>query len=99
VQGVTSEPAKIVRGILVVTSILRPLVGASSSSTSASAPDPDLSDDYPEIGASACGEGGRLIYMVAPNGAGRTTPPADIPPSGDQRRPTPEHRVAAWFRI
>jgi hypothetical protein len=30
---------------------------------------------------------------------GWTTPPADIPPSGDQRCLTPEHRVAAWFRI
>jgi hypothetical protein len=47
---------KIVRGIPVVTSILRPLVGALSSSTSTSTPDPDSSDDYPEIGASACGE-------------------------------------------
>jgi hypothetical protein len=63
--------AKIVRGILVVTSILRPLAGSSSSSTSTSAPDPDSSDDYPEIEASACGEpveGGRLICMVIPNG-------------------------------
>jgi hypothetical protein len=49
------QTAKIIQGILVVTSILRPLVGASSSSTSASTPDPDSSDDYPEIGASACG--------------------------------------------
>jgi hypothetical protein len=62
---------KIVHGIPVVTSILRPLVGASSSLPSASTLDPDSSDDYPEIGASACGkpvEGGRLIYMVATNG-------------------------------
>jgi hypothetical protein len=63
--------AKIVRGIPVVTSILRPLAGASSSSTSTSILDSDLSDDYSEIGASACGEpakDGRFIYMVAPNG-------------------------------
>jgi hypothetical protein len=61
----------IVRIIPVVTSILRPLVGALSSSTSTSTPDSDSSDDYPEIGASACEEpveGGRLICMVAPNG-------------------------------
>jgi hypothetical protein len=54
-----------------VKSILRPLAGASSSSTSASTPDLDSFDDYPEIGASAYGEtveGGRLICMVAPNG-------------------------------
>jgi hypothetical protein len=54
-----------------VTSILRPLAGASSSSTSASTSDPYSSDNYPEIGASACEEpleGCRLICMVAPNG-------------------------------
>jgi hypothetical protein len=63
--------AKIVRGIPVVASILRPLTEASSSSTSASTPDPDSSDDYPEIGASAYGEpvkDGRLFCMVALNG-------------------------------
>jgi hypothetical protein len=61
---------KIVWGIPVVTSILQPLVGASSSSTSASTTDLDSSDDYPEIRASACeepAEGGRLICMVALN--------------------------------
>jgi hypothetical protein len=63
--------AKIIRGIPVVTSTLRPLVRASGSSTSASTPDSDLADDYPEIEASACGEpvkDGRFIYMVALNG-------------------------------
>jgi hypothetical protein len=62
---------KIVQGILIVTSILRPLAEALSSSSSASTPDLDSSYDYPEIGASACGEpaeGDRLICMVAPNG-------------------------------
>jgi hypothetical protein len=54
-----------------VTSILRPLAGASSSSTSTSTPDPDSSDNYLEIGASACrepAEGCHLICMVALNG-------------------------------
>jgi hypothetical protein len=63
--------AKIIWSIPVVTSILRPLVGASSSSASASTPDSDSSDDYPEIGASAYGEpvkDGHFIYMVALNG-------------------------------
>jgi hypothetical protein len=63
--------AKIVRGIPVVTSILRPLAGALSLSTSAWTPDSNLSDDYPKIGASACGEpvkDSRFIYMVALNG-------------------------------
>jgi hypothetical protein len=63
--------AKIIRGTPVVTSILRPLAGASSSSTSASIPDSDSSDDYTEIGANVYGEpvkNGHFIYMVAPNG-------------------------------
>jgi hypothetical protein len=63
--------AKIIRDILVVTSILQPLARASNSSSSTSTPDPDSSDDYPEIGARACGEpaeGGHLICMVPPNG-------------------------------
>jgi hypothetical protein len=54
-----------------VTSILWPLVEALSSSLLASTPDPDSSDDYPEIGASACGEpaeGDHLICMGGPNG-------------------------------
>jgi hypothetical protein len=63
--------ANIVRGIPVVTSILRPLVRASSSSTSTLIPDPDLSDDYLEIENNAYGEPAecsRLICMVASNG-------------------------------
>jgi hypothetical protein len=63
--------AKIVQGISVVTSTLRPLAGALSSSSSATSLDQDSSDDYPEIGISACGDStgeGHLIFMVAPNG-------------------------------
>jgi hypothetical protein len=63
--------AKLVRGISIVTSTLQPFIGASSSSLSASSPDRDSSDDYPEIGASAyrnSAEDGRLILIVAPNG-------------------------------
>jgi hypothetical protein len=62
--------AKIVRGIPVVTSILWSLVGVLSSSLLASTPDPDSSDDYPQNGASSCGElaeADRLICMVASN--------------------------------
>jgi hypothetical protein len=63
--------AKLVRGISIVTSTLRPFVGASGSSSSASSPGRDSSNDYPEIGASACENSvgdGRLILMVAPDG-------------------------------
>jgi hypothetical protein len=69
--GLYIHTAKIIRGISVGTSTLRPLVGASSSSTSAAFPDQGLSDDYPEIGVSVCGDSvgkGRLIFMVTPNG-------------------------------
>jgi hypothetical protein len=62
---------KLVLGILIVTSTLRPFIGVSSSSSSASSPDRDSSSDYPEIGASACGnsaEDGCLILMVVPDG-------------------------------
>jgi hypothetical protein len=77
-------------GIPLVTSILRPSTGASSSSSSTVSPDQDSSDDYPEIGISTCGdsaEEGRVIFMVAPLGISRITAPADIPPSGDQSCP------------
>jgi hypothetical protein len=63
--------AKLVRGIPVVTSIIRLLAEALSSSSSASTPNQDSSDYYLEIGTNACGEpteGGRLILMMAPNG-------------------------------
>jgi hypothetical protein len=63
--------AKIIQGISIVTSTLRPLVGASGSSTSVSTPDSDSADDYPGIRASARSESmkdGRFIYVMALNG-------------------------------
>jgi hypothetical protein len=65
-----NHTVKLVRGIPIVTSIIRPLTGASSSSSSASTPDQDSSDDYPEIRTNACGEpaeGSHLVLMVAQN--------------------------------
>jgi hypothetical protein len=61
---------KLIRGIPVVTTILRPCAGASSSSSSALSSDQGSSEDYPEIGVSTCGSSAdisRLICMVAPN--------------------------------
>jgi hypothetical protein len=69
--GIYVRTGKIVRGIPIVTSTLRPLAEVSSSSSSVASPDPDSSYDYPEIGISACGDSageGRLIFMVALNG-------------------------------
>jgi hypothetical protein len=69
--GLYIRTAKLVWGILIMTSTLWPFIGASSSSSLALSPGRGSSDDYPEIGASACGnsaEDGCLILMVAPNG-------------------------------
>jgi hypothetical protein len=62
--------AKLVRGIPIMMSTLRPFVGASSLSSSALSLGRNSSDGYPEIGASACrnsAEDGRLILMVVPD--------------------------------
>jgi hypothetical protein len=69
--GLYVRTAKLIRGVLIVTSILWLFAGASSSSSSVSSSGRDLSDDYLEIGACACGnstEADRLILIVAPNG-------------------------------
>jgi hypothetical protein len=69
--GLYIHTTKLVWGIPIMTSTLRPFTGAPSSSSLASSPSQDSSDDYPEIGASACGnsvEDSRLILMVAPKG-------------------------------
>jgi hypothetical protein len=69
-EGLYICTTKIVRGIPVVMSTLRPLAGASSLSPLAVSPDQDSADDYLEIRISACKDSigeGRLIFMVAPN--------------------------------
>jgi hypothetical protein len=69
--GLYIRTAKLVWGIPIVTSTLRPFVRASSSSSSALSPGRGSSDDYPKIGASTyrnSAEGGRLILMVALDG-------------------------------
>jgi hypothetical protein len=61
--------AKLIQGIPIVTSILQPSTGASSSSSSLASPDQDLANDYPEIRGSTYWdsvEEGRFIIMVAP---------------------------------
>jgi hypothetical protein len=69
-DGPYIRTVKLVRGIPVVTTILRPCAGASSSSSSALSSDQGSSEDYPEIGVSTCGSSADiscLICMVAPN--------------------------------
>jgi hypothetical protein len=61
---------KLVRGIPVVTTILRLCAGSSSSSSSALSSNQGSSEDYPEIRVSTCGSSAdisRLICMVVPN--------------------------------
>jgi hypothetical protein len=63
--------AKLVRAIPIVMSVLQSSAGASSSSSSATFPDQNSADDYPEIGESTCGDSakeGRLIVMVVLDG-------------------------------
>jgi hypothetical protein len=69
--GLYIHTAKLVQGIPIVMSTIRPFVGASSSSSSASSPNRDSSNDYPKIGVSVCGNSAVydcLILMVAPDG-------------------------------
>jgi hypothetical protein len=69
-DGPYIRTVKLVRGIPVVTTILRQCAGASSSSSSALSSDQGSSDDYPEIRVSTCGsftDINHLICMVAPN--------------------------------
>jgi hypothetical protein len=69
-DGLYIRTAKLVRGIPVVMTILRPCAGTSSSSSSAMSSDQGSSEDYPEIGVSTCGSSAdisRLIFIMAPN--------------------------------
>jgi hypothetical protein len=69
--GLYIRTTKLVRSISIVTSTLWSFTGAPSSSSSASCPSQDSSDDYPKIGTSACGDSAkdsRHILMVVPNG-------------------------------
>jgi hypothetical protein len=61
---------KLIRGIPVVTTILRPCAGAASSSPSTLSSDQGSSENYPEIRVNTCESSAstsRLICMVAPN--------------------------------
>jgi hypothetical protein len=69
-DGPYIRTVKLVRGIPVVVTILRPCAGASSLSSSVLSSDQGSSKDYPEIEVSTCGSSAdisRLICMVAPN--------------------------------
>jgi hypothetical protein len=84
---------KLIRGIPVVTTILRPCIGATSSSPLALSSDQGSSEDYPEIGVNTCESPvstSRLICMVARTKISPATAPAGIPPSGSLRLQTPE---------
>jgi hypothetical protein len=99
-DGPYIHTVKLVRGIPVVTTILRPCAGASSSSSSALSSDQGSSEDYPEIGVKSYGspaDVSRLIWTSAASSVwwpqtkiSPATAPAGIPPSGGLRLQTPE---------
>jgi hypothetical protein len=69
-DGPYIRTVKLIRGIPVVTTILRPCAGAASSSPSALSSDQGSFENYPEIGVNTCESSAstsRLICMVAPN--------------------------------
>jgi hypothetical protein len=85
---------KIVRCILVMMSILRPLAEALISSSLVASPDQDSSDDYPEIRISVCGDSvieGRLIFMEALN--------EDLSHNSSSRYPTIRRSEASDVRM
>jgi hypothetical protein len=69
-DGPYIRTVKLIRGIPIVMTILRPCAGAASSSPSALSSDRGSSEDYPEIRVDTCESSAstsRLICMVAPN--------------------------------
>jgi hypothetical protein len=69
-DGPYIRTVKLIRGIPVVTTILRLCAGGASSSPSALSSDQGSSENYPEIGVNTCESSAstnRLIYMVVPN--------------------------------
>jgi hypothetical protein len=69
--GLYIHITKLIWGMPIMTSTLWTSIRALRSSSLASSPSRDSSDEYPKIGASACGKSAEdscLIFMVAPNG-------------------------------
>jgi hypothetical protein len=82
VVGLYIHTAKLIRGVPVVMSILRPLTGASSSSSSALSPSQHSFDDYAEIRVSACEIPQKTTTSSLwwpQTGIGPATAPVDIP--------------------
>jgi hypothetical protein len=91
--GLYIHTTKLAWGIPIVTFTLRTFTGASSSSSSASSPSRDSSDEYPEIGASACGKSveDTVSSLWWPQiGIGPATALVGIPLLEDQRRLVPK---------
>jgi hypothetical protein len=100
--GLYIRTAKLVWGILIVTSTLWAFTRALSSSSSTSSPHRDSYDDYPEIEASAYGnstEDSHLILMVAQTRIGHATAPVDIPLLEDQMCLISKLLAQGWFEI
>jgi hypothetical protein len=100
--GLYIRTVKLVQGILIVTSILRPFGGASSSSSSASSPNRDSSNDSP-ISRPAPSETPQKMTTSSlwwpQTEISSATTPVDIPLLGDQMHLMPELLAPTWFRI
>jgi hypothetical protein len=100
--GLYIRTGKLGRGIPIVTPTLRPIIRASSSSSSASSPGRDSSDDYPKIGPVPAGTLQRTdaSFLWWPQtGIGPATALVDIPLLKDQRHLMPKLLARGWFRI
>jgi hypothetical protein len=100
--GLYIRTAKLIWGILIMTSTLRPFTGAPSSSSSTSSPNRDSSNDYLEIGANAYEnsvEDSRLILMVAPRGDRSHNSSSGYPTIGRLEAFDAQTLALGWFRI
>jgi hypothetical protein len=100
--GLYIRTTKLIRGIPIVTSTLRPFTGASSSSSSASSPAEIHLMITPRSGLAPAGtpQSTAASSLWWPQmGIGPATAPIDIPLLKDQRRLMPKLLVLGWFRI
>jgi hypothetical protein len=93
---------KLIRGILIMMSTLWTFTRAPSSSSSASSPSRDSSDEYLEIRPMLVGNPQRTTISSLwwpQTGIGPTIAPVGIPLLEDQRHPMPKPLARGWFKI
>jgi hypothetical protein len=100
--GLYIRITKFVRGIPIMTSILRAFIGAPSSSSSASSPAEIHLMSTPRSGPAPMGNPQRTTVSSLwwpQTGIGPVTAPMGIPLLEDQRRPMPKPLARGWLRI